>query len=720
MSPTSNPGIFEIGDVLNNTYRIDKVLGLGGTSEVYRAVSEISGRVVAVKALRAEYSRDDGFLALMTREEEMREIRHDAVVRYYDNQRTDDGHVYLVMDYVDGPGLDYKLRAGGMSADDMLIICRRVAEGLVAAHGKNIVHRDLSPDNIILRNDDPASAVIIDFGIAKDTNPGAETIIGNEFAGKYAYAAPEQLEGQTDARADIYSLGALLLSTFRGQKPAMGNNPMEVITKKAQPLDTRDVPEPLKTLIDRMTVPDRDKRLQTAQAVLDELRALGVGLAGGGSETGDDDATIVYARAPHERTQSVTPQATAAPSVADTPKKRSTLIPLLAVVVLVAGGAGAYVSGALDGLFGPQLPNADPYALVVGRAENGQAVAVGHMPSEAALDELTTLVGAVGGTTDLTLASGDIAQTWGADIVRLVDAVDHLPEWRLSADADDVQITGLTYDAAERDRLTSALTTSEMRGTLRVGVGLDLGPRILSADALAPVLAAHRTCGVLDVVNAPLAGYPNGSDVRIAGRIDSEATRAALEQELKAALGERRLVLDVEVLNPTLCLIDGVLPNVQSAGVSIDFRQGRDNSVNSTGDYVVGDNPVIDIIIPPEMSDGYLFVSALDVSGNVYHLLPNILFSDNSVAALRAGRDGDVRLRVAHRVADAQDGDRLAFVVDDSALGATKVVVIHSDDPIFDGMRPTTESAGGYAQALAARLGAVNSLDSRILTTALP
>ena len=155
MSSKDNPGIFQIGDVLNNTYRIDKVLGLGGTSEVYRAVSEISGRVVAVKALRAEFSRNEDFLNLMTREEAMREIRHDAIVRYYDNQRTDDGHVYLVMDYVDGPGLDRKVKDGGMSAEDVLIVCRRVTEGLVAAHANNIVHRDLSPDNIILRDGKP-------------------------------------------------------------------------------------------------------------------------------------------------------------------------------------------------------------------------------------------------------------------------------------------------------------------------------------------------------------------------------------------------------------------------------------------------------------------------------------------------------------------------------------------------------------------------------------
>ena len=193
---TGREAIFQPGDLLNNTYRIEAILGRGGTSEVYRARSEISGRVVALKALRSEFSRNEDYLALMTREEDIREIRHDGIVRYYDNQRTKDGTVYLVMDFVDGPGLDQKLMNGGMSAPDLMIVARRVTEALAAAHHKNIVHRDLSPDNVILRNDDPAEAVIIDFGIAKDTNPGAETIVGNEFAGKYAYAAPEQLNGR--------------------------------------------------------------------------------------------------------------------------------------------------------------------------------------------------------------------------------------------------------------------------------------------------------------------------------------------------------------------------------------------------------------------------------------------------------------------------------------------------------------------------------------------
>lgn len=729
MSSDSSGGIFQIGDVLNNTYRIDRVLGRGGTSEVYRAKSEISGRVVAIKALRTEFSRNEDFLALMTREEEMREIRHDAVVRYYDNQRTDDGHVYLVMDYVDGPGLDQKIKDGGMSADDLMIVGRRVAEGLIAAHAKNIVHRDMSPDNIILRDGMPGEAVIIDFGIAKDTNPGAETIVGNEFAGKYAYAAPEQLNGQTDARADVYALGALLLSTFRGKAPNIGNNPMEVIKNKAQPLDTSGVPEPLKSLIDRMTHPALDQRLQTAQAVLDEIKAPGTAPASTAPEniaTDDLDRTIIVPRSAAaaqqvEKPSAVTDQPARAKQTADVKvsgKPNRALLPAMAVVIAVVAGVFLYVSGALSGLFGPNYPRAAPYTFVASRAENGLAQAVGYLPTETSQDAVVGLMAQIGGTTEIRLASGDISETWGSDIIRILETVGHLPEWRVLADESRVRITGLTYDGAEQEALTHILMQDDTKGTFDAIVGIELGPRFLSQSDLITILDPYQNCGELSVVDAPTTGYGIGSQVIIAGRVADLDTRSSLSDDLKGSIGDRDLVLEVDVLNPTLCLVDNVLPKAPQGGFDVEFRSGVDNAVNDWGHYLVGENPVIDVVIPASVTDGYLFVSALDVSGNVFHLLPNLLMSDNSVAVLREGRDGPVTVRVAHTLSDASDGKKLAFVVDDKSLGKTKLIVIHSSDQIFDGLRPMTESADGYANALSESVGTVKSLDSRILTTA--
>lgn len=705
--------IFQPGDLLNNTYRIEAALGRGGTSEVYRARSEISGRVVALKALRSEFSRNEDYLALMRREEDIREIRHDSIVRYYDNQRTDDGTVYLVMDYVDGPGLDKKLKSGGMSASDLIIVANRVSEGLAAAHAKNIVHRDLSPDNIILRGGNPAEAVIIDFGIAKDTNPGAETIIGNEFAGKYAYAAPEQLAGNTDERADIYALGALLLATFRGKAPASGNNPMEVVTRKAQPLDTSGVPEPLKSLIDQMTQPDRNKRLPSAAAVLEVIRC------GSATDTDTEDEA--------ERTVIMPRKAAMAASAPPPPKpepmksgppelapKKSNVGRLAALALIAAAvlGGGAYVAG----LFGPGFPTADPFILVAERKADNTAMAVGNVPSVQVEQALTSKMAAVGGTAQLTLASGDIAESWGPDMMALIDAVAALPEWRVAASGNHVRVTGLTLSHDDQKRVMALAIPPALNGSVEI----ELGPRILTVDALKKVLAAHADCGDLSVANPLPTGFPSDATVIISGRVAEVATQVALNDALIAAIGPRRMRLEVEVLNPTLCTVDAVLPHAPQGGFTVTFGFGDKPDANPTGRYFVGENPTIDINIPADVVDGFLYVSVLDVSGNVFHLLPNLNRADNSIATLRAGRSGPVTIRVAYGIDEAKGSGALAFAVDDTSLGKTKLLIIRAEVPIFDTLRPTTESAEGFAQALGLLTTPVTSLDSRILTTARP
>ncbi len=706
MTGARSGAIFQVGDLLNNTYRIEAILGRGGTSEVYRGRSEISGHLVALKALRSEFSANEDFITLMRREEEIREIRHDAIVRYFHNQRTADGVVFLIMDYVDGPGLDRKMKEGGMSAADLLTVAGRVAEGLQAAHAKNIVHRDLSPDNIILRNGDPADAVIIDFGIAKDTNPGAETVVGNEFAGKYAYAAPEQLSGQSDARTDIYSLGALLLATFRGASPSVGKNPLEVIEGKSLPLDTTGVPEPLKSLIDRMTAPDPADRFASAAALLEGIRGGGVAAM----PEVDSDATVIAPR-PVPAKSAVKP----APAPAEKTKGRGGLFAVLAFVLIAAAGGGAYLSGMFDSVV-PSLPVAEPYTLTMARAEGGSPQARGHVPSEEVSAALGQRIAAMGGHADLTLARGDIDPDWGAEMLQLFEVISPLPEWRIEVEGNRVAVTGVTEDRAEHQVLNGIT----LPGALIGGISVELRPRVLEPRALSPVLASFADCGELRLVNPPMTGYPTGAEVAVTGKVASATTRQGLIDALQAAVGNRRVSVDLEELNPTLCLIDQALPAAPPGGFAIGFGNGETGSRNPSGRFVVGQNPVIDITIPADATDGYLYVSALDVSGNVFHLLPNVYIEDNSLAALRGGQEGPVLLRVAYSLKEAEDagGRKLAFNVDDSALGKTEIVVIHADAPILNGTRPITESAEGFAQAIRERSGPVRSLDSRILVTA--
>ncbi|MFK7752226.1 MAG: protein kinase [Sedimentitalea sp.] len=708
----SRPGdAFQPGELLNNTYRIELLLGRGGTSDVYRARNETNGRLMALKVLKSEFSENQDFHVLLTREEEIREVMHDAVVRYSENGRTQHGHLYLLMDYVEGPGMDQRLKQGAMDAGDLMVIARRVSEGLRAAHTRNIVHRDLSPDNIILRDGDPGQAVIIDFGIAKDTNPGAETIVGNEFAGKYAYAAPEQLNGRTDARSDIYALGALLLANFRGAPPDIGNNPMEVVTRKGEPLDTSDVPEPLKTLIDRMADPDPDKRLPSAAAVLAFLDTP----TGPGGDLIDMDDTIVP---PPPKPASKDPTPVAQPQ-----KSRGGLVAGALAFLVAAGGTGGYVGGAFDSLLGPTHPHVDPFTLVVEKPSGAPGVAIGHVPDSKTYDDLLALALNSLGTVDVSLASGDIAASWGADMLAALNPLPDLDDWRMVINGNAARITGSTSDAQVHSRL-AALFKDGPPGALTGTAEIELIPLFLSTTALTPVLEEYADCGALELPGATPVGYGPDTPVTVTGRVAATSTRVRLYDALREIAGERRVVLDVEVLNTTLCLIEANLPKAPSSNISVAFTVGDRNEPNPSGRFFVGENPVIDVILPPEIKDGYLTVSVLDVSGNVFHLLPNRNRQDNSVATLRDGTDGTATVRVAYSVADVAQFGRLGFTVDDSTLGKSKVVVLHSAKPLFSGLRPTTESATGYAEALKESMvrdrTSIKSLDSRILETAQP
>ncbi len=703
----SMPGdLFQPGDLLNNTYRIEGLLGRGGTSDVYKARSEISGNLVAVKVLKREHAANEDFHVLMAREENIREIRHAAVVRYSENHRTPDGHIYLLMDFVDGPALDKKLRQGPMEMEDLMIICRRVAQGLEAAHLRNIVHRDLSPDNIILRDGNPAEAVIIDFGIAKDTNPGAQTIVGNEFAGKYSYAAPEQLSGQTDARSDIYSLGALILANFRGAAPKLGNNPMEVVENKQSPLDTDAVPEPLKTLIERMCAPNPDDRFQSAAEVVQFID----------NPTADpepdllEEATIIV---PQSATKT-TPK----PDTEPQPKSRAPLVAIIAVAVF-GGGAAAFFSGALDGVLGPKLPDADPFALVVEKID-GTISASGFVPD----NRILTTLSEQSGQADLTIANGDIADSWSVDLETVLAAVSPFPAWKLSLSGNSGTLTASTTDATQAAMLEQAFG-GRLPGALDGPVEVAFELPVLPAQAVSDILKDHADCGPL-TVNAPLstAGYSPDESLQIKGPVADTATRVTLFDALRAQADDRQIILDVEVLNAALCVVEQHLPKAPVGPVDVTFSVGGEGTPNPSGRFYVGENPVIDVVLPSNLTDGFLTVSILDVSGNVFHLLPNINRPENAVENLRDGRSGEVPVRVAFDLQEAAANGGIAFQVDDSSLGKSKILVLHSNAPLFEGLRPTTESATGFAEALKessdADVGRITSLNTQMLVTANP
>jgi serine/threonine-protein kinase len=156
----------------------------------------------------------------------------------------------------------------------------------------------------------------------------------------------------------------------------------------------------------------------------------------------------------------------------------------------------------------------------------------------------------------------------------------------------------------------------------------------------------------------------------------------------------------------------------------VAFGFGDRDSPNPTGRYFVGENPVIDVVVPADVQDGFIYVSVVDVSGNVFHLLPNLTRPDNSIEGLRGGTPGDLPVRIAYSLEEASGTNKLAFLIDGNTLGKSKILVLYSQAELFDGVRPTTESAASYADALSAARDngelRVKTLDTALLTSVAP
>lgn len=244
-----------------DNFTIEASIGRGGMSEVYRARNH-TGKAVALKILRPEVVDRTSLNLLLHQEAELRKVNHPAVVEYLICQQAEHRgrtFIFIVMDYVDGPTLkSLSQQIGPVPADALLKVARRIGQGLVAVHERRIFHRDISPDNIVLRNSDPSEAVLIDFGIALNEGAGGPSVIGDRFAGKQRYAAPEQFDGRVSGKSDLYSLGLTLLAAARGDPRAVDERDSE-----GRPI-TEGLEPRLAYVIERLTGPKPQDRLPSA------------------------------------------------------------------------------------------------------------------------------------------------------------------------------------------------------------------------------------------------------------------------------------------------------------------------------------------------------------------------------------------------------------------------------------------------------------------------
>ena len=277
--PGEHVSELRVGSVLANRYRVQRLLGRGGMGAVYLCDDEVLGEMVALKVISSAWAADQAAMTERFKREAQaaRRVSSPSVIRIHDLGEAPPRFLYLSMEYFPGRTMSQVIAQRGMvPLSDCKDYLGQVCEGLAAAHDVGVVHRDLKPGNILIgeRN----AVKVIDFGLAKATAVEGLTATG-ALLGTPHYMAPEQIRGKNvDARADIYSLGALAFHLISGRPPFSGDNAIAVgfahLSEPAPALRTLrpDVPEALDKMVAKALSKDASDRPTDARAFREALR----------------------------------------------------------------------------------------------------------------------------------------------------------------------------------------------------------------------------------------------------------------------------------------------------------------------------------------------------------------------------------------------------------------------------------------------------------------
>ena len=267
--------MLNVGMFLADRYEILGKVGAGGMSDVYKAKDHILSRIVAIKVLKSEFSEDRTFVTkFRTEAQSAAVLEHPNIVNIYD-VGSEDGLYYIVMEYVEGITLKtYIEKKGQLSFKESASIAIQVARGIEAAHGKNIIHRDIKPQNIMISTD--GKVKVTDFGIAK---AASSNTIRSDVMGSVHYASPEQARnGFIDARSDVYSLGIVMYEMITGRVPFDGDTTVAVAIQHLQEEIVKpsvyapNIPVSFEGIILKCTQKTPDRRYQSMAELLNDLR----------------------------------------------------------------------------------------------------------------------------------------------------------------------------------------------------------------------------------------------------------------------------------------------------------------------------------------------------------------------------------------------------------------------------------------------------------------
>lgn len=278
-------------------YRLIRLIGRGGMSEVFLAEDKRLNRPVAIKFLNEQFRKDPDRNRRFKREARSASaLNHPNILIIHDIGEGEDVQ-FIVSEFVDGETLSSKIGGGKIPLNEALDIVIQAASALAASHKAGIVHRDLKPDNIMLRPD--GNVKVLDFGLAKDTGGqffgvgngdvrtlDSETTSPGLILGTPQYMSPEQTRGiPLDGRTDIFSLGIILFEMISGQRPFAGGSMVDIIAaiigKDPKPLSelVPEAPEKLGRVIDKCLQKDRENRYPDMEHLLADLKILKLELA---------------------------------------------------------------------------------------------------------------------------------------------------------------------------------------------------------------------------------------------------------------------------------------------------------------------------------------------------------------------------------------------------------------------------------------------------------
>jgi eukaryotic-like serine/threonine-protein kinase len=271
-------------------YKVSSLIGSGGMGEVYLARDAQLDRNVALKVLKPKLSHrhGDALARFILEARSASALNHPNIITIYEIGEAEGSH-YIASEYVEGRTLHERINRRSLSLQEILNIAIQTGEALAAAHSAGIIHRDVKPENIMVRED--GYVKVLDFGLAKLTefeaqaaDVDADTLVATNpgiVMGTVSYMSPEQARARTiDQRTDIWSLGVVIYEMLTGDRPFRGDTTSDVIAailrSEPEPISEQfsDTPSDLERIVAKALRKDRDERYQTIRDMLVDLREL--------------------------------------------------------------------------------------------------------------------------------------------------------------------------------------------------------------------------------------------------------------------------------------------------------------------------------------------------------------------------------------------------------------------------------------------------------------